>query len=164
MLLSSRTPVPLRIAALVGLVHASFSAYWALGGSWLLQTVGQRAVDLQVKSPFLAGAALLGVAAVKTTLALVPVAERFANRLQRKSWRFPLWLAAVGLFVYGTVYSVTGILVVTGLIDPAGRYDRAGMIGHAFIWDPLFALWGLMLGIGLLGPRRTQASQDAARR
>ncbi len=154
MLLSSHPPVALRVAAVVGLAHASFSAYWALGGSWLLETVGQRAVDLQAKEPVMAGAVLLAVAAGKVALAVFPVAECSTDRLQRTRWRVPLWLAAVGLFVYGTVYSVTGILVVTGIVDPVGGYDQAGMIGHAFIWDPLFALWGFSLGAGLLALRR----------
>lgn len=36
---------PLVLAALTGLVHAGFSAYWGLGGTWLLATLGARVLD-----------------------------------------------------------------------------------------------------------------------
>ena len=68
----------------LGLTHAGFSAYWALGGRWLLGTVGEWAVRM-----------------------------------------------ALG-----------------------GGYDRAAMIGHVALWDPLFALWGLALLSSLWLSRR----------
>ncbi|MGO3152669.1 MAG: hypothetical protein ACTIJJ_08630 [Galactobacter sp.] len=33
------------IACVAGLIHASFSCYWGLGGAWLLDTVGQGMVQ-----------------------------------------------------------------------------------------------------------------------
>ena len=33
------------VACGLGLVHAAFSLYWALGGQWLLATVGRFAVQ-----------------------------------------------------------------------------------------------------------------------
>ena len=41
-------------AAALGGVHAAFSAYWALGGDWLLRTVGAWAVALRDSSPIAA--------------------------------------------------------------------------------------------------------------
>lgn len=46
-------------------------------------------------------------------------------------------------------------LVLAGMIPPGLGYDRPGMIGHAFIWGPLFLAWGVALAAGLLaGTRR----------
>ena len=42
----------------LGLAHAGFSAYWALGGRWLLRTVGEWAVRLADADPQRAGLAL----------------------------------------------------------------------------------------------------------
>ena len=38
-------------AMALGLVHAAWSFYWAFGGSWLLDTVGQWAVVSQLHQP-----------------------------------------------------------------------------------------------------------------
>ena len=61
------------VAAAAGVVHAAFSLYWALGGTWLLATVGRWAVDLGRDEPALAGIALGLVTLVKLAAALVPV-------------------------------------------------------------------------------------------
>lgn len=39
------------LACIAGTVHAGFSLYWALGGQWLLATVGQWAVQLSAEAP-----------------------------------------------------------------------------------------------------------------
>jgi hypothetical protein len=46
-------------AALADTVHAGFSLYWGLGGTWLLATVGQAAVRLSVNASVQAGIAQL---------------------------------------------------------------------------------------------------------
>jgi hypothetical protein len=43
------------IAMALGLAHAGFSAYWALGGRWLLPTVGEWAVTMADTDPQRAG-------------------------------------------------------------------------------------------------------------
>lgn len=58
----------------LGLIHAGFSLYWALGGSWLLDTVGLWAVDLTRTNPLAAFWGLLLIAAVKSSS--FPPAER----------------------------------------------------------------------------------------
>ena len=44
---------------------------------------------------------------------------------------------------------MTALAVLTGLINVVGT-DRLGLMGHAFLWDPLFALWGIALAAGLV--------------
>ena len=51
---------------------------------------------------------------------------------------------------WGGLNAVVAHLVLAGAIAPGADYDHAGMIGHAWIWDPLFALWGLALAVALV--------------
>jgi len=61
------------VAAVLGLIHAAWSAYWAAGGTYMLSTVGQWAVDLAEREPLQAGITLAAVAAVKVAIALAPL-------------------------------------------------------------------------------------------
>lgn len=54
------------------------------------------------------------------------------------------------LVLWGGLNTVVGNLVLAGLLQPADGYDYPGMLGHAYLWDPLFLLWGLALVAGLL--------------
>lgn len=67
-------------AAAAGLVHGGFSLYWAIGGRWLLNTVGAWAVDLADQESALTVAFLLIIAAVKIGGALCPLLNE-ADRL-----------------------------------------------------------------------------------
>ncbi len=83
-------------------MHAAFSLCWALGGRWLLETVGRDALQVSLDS-----------------------------RL---------------LVLYGGINTGVSNAVLAGWIVPAGGYDSPAMAGHAWLWDPLFLLWGLALG------------------
>jgi len=156
----------LMAAAVAGLSHAAFSLYWALGGRWLLPTVGEWAVDYAREAPGAAGLLLTTVAGVKGAVAIFPVLESRRPLPRPRVWRGLAWLAAIVLTGYGALNSVVGWLVLGGALEPEGGFDRQAMIGHAFLWDPLFLVWGLLLGAGLLagaagdGPDR--ATTDAS--
>ena len=60
--LKSSARALLWLAAACGLVHAAFSAYWAFGGLWLTETVGQWALDWYRSAPASAMAVLLVIA------------------------------------------------------------------------------------------------------
>ena len=141
--------VMLWLAAAAGTVHGLFSLYWALGGHWLLDTVGAWAVELADDSPVAAGVALAGIAAVKFAGAAVPLLVEAGRIRGRRGWRIAEWAGAAFLILYGGANTVIAWLVLLGGLVPAGGYDRAAMIGHAALWDPLFLLWGLALGAGL---------------
>ncbi len=79
----------LTAAALAGLVHASFGLYWALGGRWLLRTVGQWAVDYAQDAPVVAGLVLAVVAAVKAAVAIVPLVSARRRLPRPRVWRRP---------------------------------------------------------------------------
>lgn len=151
----SAATILLGAAAGVGLVHAGFSLYWAVGGRSLLPTVGEWAVVYAREAPLSAALVLLVVTAVKGVVALAPaIAVRRAVVLPRAWWLLG-WLAAVVLVGYGGVNTVVAWLVLGGAVESASGYDREAMIGHAFLWDPLFLVWGLLLGAGLWVSRRS---------
>lgn len=63
------------------------------------------------------------------------------------------WLGAATLVVWGGANAVVGNLVIGGVIASTDGFDRAGMIGHAYLWDPLFLAWGVALVAGLINSR-----------
>lgn len=147
---------PLLLAALVGLVHAGFSAYWALGGQALLDTVGAWAVRLAREEPAVSAAGLGAVALLKVAGAVIPpwVEARVTDDGRRRAWRTVEWLAGCALMAYGGLNTVVSTLVLRGVIAPAGGYDERAQLGHAVLWDPLFLLWGALLTAGLWRTRR----------
>lgn len=160
--MSSTTLRLLAGACLVGLVHAAFSLYWALGGRWLIDTVGVWAADAAERHPFATGLTLLVVVCAKATFALAPVLVA-TGRIGR-GWREHRGLLRAGwvisaagatlLMVYGGLYTAVGWLVLSGVVTADGGYDRSAMLGHAALWDPLFLAWGALLAAGLWTWRR----------
>ncbi len=144
------------VACGAGLLHAIASLYWALGGPWLLDTVGQWAVDLVDESPLEAGLLLGLIALLKATAAIVPVLVDRGRMPWARFWRGLCWIGGPMLVVYGLLNVVVSIAVLSGVLDPDGGYDTAAMVGHAFLWDPLFLVWGsaLVVWLSLTSPRR----------
>lgn len=136
------------VAAALGMAHAAVSAYWALGGTALLDTIGG---DIErwgrERGPGVV-AALWAIAALKAVVALAaPVVTGRPRWLPR--WtrgRIPRvlsWIAAVTLVAYGGSLTVAGLAVESGLVDAAPDADRRALAWHAYLWDPWFLLWGL---------------------
>ncbi|MGH3266470.1 MAG: DUF3995 domain-containing protein, partial [Trebonia sp.] len=143
-------------AAAAGLVHGAFSLYWALGGRWLLDTVGAWAIDLADRAPASAAVLLLAIAGVKIGGALCPLLNE-AGRLPGsvRIWRRVFLVGALLLIGYGglnTIGAWIGIVIE--------RTATASRFGHAALWDPLFLLWGVLLLLGI----RAAADAPQARR
>lgn len=136
-------------AAAVGLVHAAFSAYWALGGRWLLDTVGAWATGLAESAPVGAGLVLGVVALLKVAGAVVPVLVERGRLGGRLIWRRLEWAGGVVLMLYGIANTAVAWAVLLGIVSTADGYDARAQLGHAALWDPLFALWGALLLVGL---------------
>ncbi len=143
------------LAGVAGITHAAFSLYWALGGQRLLATVGQWAVDLSADAPLKAGAALGLIALIKVVAAVVPIAVAYERIPGRRPWRAVSWAGGSLLVVYGGVNVVVSNAVLLGVLDPDGGYDPVAMKGHAYLWDPLFLLWGGALVLSLWLSRRS---------
>ena len=147
----------------VGLAYAAISVYWAVGGRWLLNTVG-----ISLSQPGQAGhlVALLvvwGAAAVKAVAAVLPllaigVWPRTANGALRRLARVLTWIEAAILVGYGLVPTATGLLVQADVIEAAAHADRLALKWHAYLWDPWFLIWGIFVFLALW--RSRSASQD----
>lgn len=103
---------------------------------------------------------LIPLAAGKLAGALVPWRLDRRGWPAARLWRPLCWLGAAVLVLWGGANMVGALLTVSGLV-PVEDPDRAGLIGHAFLWDPLFLLWGLALAVGLRRTRRVIAGDVA---
>lgn len=143
------------LAAAAGGLHTAFSVYWAFGGMWLLETVGQSAVDLQRSNRPLAVLILTLASAVKGAGAALPLLIEYrGSPWMRRLIRAVSWVGGVGLLCYGTAITVVATAVLSGAIAAPANVDRTGLAGHATLWNPLFALWGAFLLAGLWLTRR----------
>lgn len=134
--------------SIAGVVHGLFSLYWAVGGNWLTITISDQLAAFAGRRWL-----LFPVGVIKVGFALLPLMLLVRGWPVRQLSRLVCWLGAAVLVLWGGVNTVTGNLVLTGLIHPAGGYDRPGMVGHAWLWDPLFLIWGSALTIALMSTR-----------
>lgn len=137
------------VAGIAGMLHAAASLYWAIGGRWLLATVGQWAADLAAQAPLAAGLALGSVALLKALAAAIPIGVAYGRVPWAKFWRAISWVGGGLLVIYGGLNTVVSGAVLAGLIRPEAGYDPVAMKGHAFLWDPLFFIWGTALVLSL---------------
>ncbi|MCC2307560.1 DUF3995 domain-containing protein [Cellulomonas chengniuliangii] len=149
------------VACGAGLVHAASSLYWALGGRWLLPTVGDWAVRAVDRSPVRAGLLLGAIAVVKALAALIPVGVARDRLPGTRFWRAACWVGGAFLVVYGGVNVAVSSAVLLGVVTPDGGYDEQAMVGHALLWDPLFVIWGAALIVWL---RLSAAPTEGRRR
>ena len=55
--------------------------------------------------------------------------------------------------IYGLVLMSAGLLVQSGVIAASPDADHLALAWHAYLWDPWFLLWGLLVAAGLLATR-----------
>lgn len=145
-----------RTAAAVGTLYAAVSAYWGLGGTALLDTVGG-AFQREGRSGSL-GLVVVVWLTVLVKLAVAGLGVAAVDRGRRLSFgrrrrvRLAAWAAAVILTVYGGVLSIVGWLVQLGVIAAARDANHRALRWHAFLWDPWFLIWGLLLVFALSRP------------
>ena len=151
-----------------GLAYAAVSVYWALGGTWLLDTVagtleqqgraGNPGIILAVSA-----AAVLKVIGAIVPLAAVRVTSGQATIAGRRQMRLRVlaWLEAAILTIYGLVLTVAELLVQSGAIAPAASADRRALAWHAYLWDPWFLLWGALVAAALVRSRQPGAARIA---
>lgn len=148
---------------MLGLGHAAISAYWALGGTALLDTIGGSLErwGREREPALVAGLWLVVVVKVAVALAAPVLASVGAGLLP--AWtrgRVPRllgWVAATVL--YGGVLTSVGLLVEAGVLDAAADTDRRALAWHAFFWDPWFLLWGVALSVSMWGSRPVPPSR-----
>lgn len=168
---SSATTSPTRgaaaaaLAALVlGALYAAVSAYWGLGGTALLDTIGG-ALEREGRAGSAILIAVLWVTVVlKMVVAVVGLVAVVGHRRIRarhhRLARRVAWAAALILVLYGGVLTVVGLLVQSDLLHASANADHKALGWHAYLWDPWFLLWGLLLATALVRsrPARSEAS------
>lgn len=136
-------------AAVAGLLHAAASLYWALGGTWLLDTVGQFAVDMQREGGPLITLMLWVVTLAKVAGALVPLLDHARPPAHR--WvRVVSWLGVLVLLAWGGAGMIGAWIALT---SGTSTGDDTALVGHAFLWDPLFVIWAILLAWALIASR-----------
>ena len=149
-----------------GLAYAALSVYWALGGTWLLDTVGGT-LEQQGRTGnpgiilAVCAAAVLKVIGAIAPLAAVGVTSGQATIAGRRRVRVRAlaWLEAAILTIYGLVLTVAGLLVQSGAIAPAASAGRRALAWHAYLWDPWFLLWGALVAAALAMSRQPGAAR-----
>lgn len=144
------------VAAVLGTVHGGWSVYWALGGTWMLASVGQWAVDAAAEPSVQVTLGLWAVAAVKLIAAWVPLLAQRGVLPGLGLWRFLTWAGGAALVVYGLLNVIVSGAVLAGWVVPQGAVNIEAQQGHAYLWGPLFVIWGLALLIGLWHSRRAR--------
>jgi hypothetical protein len=171
------------IAAGLGGLFAAISAYWAIGGTGLLDTVGGSLARAGRRhdAPLIAlvwatvvlklSAAALGPAVVYARRGPdEPMSDRGGSNGRRPNGRgrdrdrlvrWLAWAAAIILTGYGAVLTGAGLLLQSGVIAIPRSADHRALRWHAFLWDPWFLVWGLALIAALLGARRGRRRRRA---
>lgn len=142
-------------AAVLGLVNAGVSAYWAAGGEALLDTIGGDIERWGREGGTTVVVALSFVAVLKTMVALAAPILAGVGGDWLPAWtraRVPRalgWAAAATLTLYGGVLTIVGVLVQTGVADASTDADPTALAWHTYLWDPWFAVWGLAFLLAL---------------
>lgn len=141
----------------VGLLYAAVSLYWALGGSWLLDTVGASLTQAGRSASALVVIAVwfaVGLKVIASVLPLPAVAAIAPGSLRwRRLLRSLAWVEAVILTFYGLALTAVGLLVQAGLIGTPATADHRALAWHAYLWDPWFLVWGVLVTAALLRSR-----------
>ena len=141
------------IAVLLALASAATTAYWTLGGTALLDTVGGAMESLARERS--AGALLLGGAVVvaKLVAAALPL---LVTRRPGRLVRVLTGLAGALLTLWGGANVLLGGAVLTGVLDLGSVADERALRWHVLVWDAWFLLWGLTLLVAVGAGRRRQ--------
>ena len=148
---------------MAGLAYAAISVYWAAGGTWLLNTVAGtleqqgRAGNLGIILAVWAAAVLKIIGAI-APLAAVGVIPGQATTAWRRPMRVLAWLEAAVLTIYGLVLTGAGLLGQSGVIAPAASADHRALAWHAYLWDPWFLLWGVLVTAALVRSPQPRAA------
>jgi hypothetical protein len=153
------------IAAALGLAYAAVSAYWALGGTALLSTVGGSVERDARQAGVLITVGLWAVVLVKLVAAALPARALAAP--PGRGWATVLWrltqAEAAVLTVYGLVLTSTGLLVQSGVVHADAGADRRALAWHTYLWDPWFLVWGLAVaGVLICGPGLPARARERA--
>jgi hypothetical protein len=142
-------------AAALMLASAAISAYWAVGGTGLLDTVGGSIARWGRDGGLGIRLGLAAIVVLKLVTAWLPL--RSVCQPRRRAVRRLAWVEAAVFTVYGGVLTVTGLAVQVGLLDAGAHADWRALDWHAYLWDPWFLIVGLLVWATLHRTREREA-------
>jgi uncharacterized protein DUF3995 len=145
------------LAALaVGLAYATISASWGLGVTWLLSTVSASLAtahrDAAAMVAMWAAVVLRAAAALLPLLACRPTTHSKWHR----RFRVVAWAEGAALTVYGFALTSVGLALQAGNLHPGKTADRRALAWRAYLSDPWFLVWGLLVVITLRMSHRAE--------
>jgi hypothetical protein len=108
-------------------------------------------------------AAVWAAAALKVAASVVPLPAVRDSDNRTPLVRVLAWIAAVILTVYGALLTTVGLLVQADVIHQSASADHRALAWHAYLWDPWFLIWGVLIASALVCSRNRQASTAGAR-
>jgi hypothetical protein len=145
-----------RSASVLMLISGALSAYWAAGGTGLLDTVGGSIERWGREGGAEVTLALTAIVAIKLLAAWLPI--RAVRAPYSPAVRRLAWLQAAILTIYGGVVTGTGVSIQAGIVNPGRHADWKALDWHAYLWDPWFLIVGLLV---LAALRRTRVSSPS---
>ncbi len=143
-------------AAILGLLFATLSAYWVLGGTVLLDTLGG-SLERQARAGTSAAVAAGSTAAVLKLLAAgLPLAVVLDPAWHRRARaiRALAWICSLALTGYGFVLTAVALLVQASAISISRTAEQKALRWHAYLWDPWFLVWGALATLALMRARQ----------
>jgi hypothetical protein len=132
------------VAAGLAVASAAVSAYWAFGGTALLDTVGGPLERLARRRDAAALATVTAAIAAKLVDAAIVLltTRRPPNGRVARLVGVINRLIGTALTLYGLVLVIAGVLVLTGGIHSDASTDRHALRWHVALWDLWFFVWG----------------------
>ena len=63
--------------------------------------------------------------------------------------RLLAWVEGAVLTLYGFAFTLAGLLLQVGIFQRGRTADQRALVWHAYLWDPWFLVWGLLVIIAL---------------
>jgi hypothetical protein len=151
---------PAVAAAGLAFASAAVTAFWLLGGTLGLDTVGGE-IEKQARERSAAALSVLAVTLVaKLAAGGLALALAGSRTPDRRLINLGL-VGGAGLALYGGVLVIAGALALAGVGDSSGR-DEYALRWHVFFWDLWFLVWGVALALGAARARRRGSARAGA--
>lgn len=139
---------PAYSAAVWAFLFGLLSLYWAAGGTWLLDTIGEA-----ITAPALQGEPLMVAVVWASVLVKFAVVAPALGLVQSWGQAFPRWfllwgggLAAGLLVLYGGAGIIQQVLMVVGLVEVSATFAPV-LYWHLFLWSPYWLLGGVFFAL-----------------
>lgn len=139
---------PAYATAVWGFLFALISLYWALGGQWLLDTIGEA-----VTQPAQEGDPMMVLAVWSSVLVKFAAVVAALGLVQRWGQVFPRWFlvgggwcAAVLLMLYGGASLIQQVLMAAGVVEVSATFEPV-LYWHLFLWTPYWLVGGVFFAL-----------------